>query len=189
MLYPGPTLNVSPGRSLSDARLTVEYPATVRLFRVLFVIANCSPLSAPLKTVSFCPDQIPGCQTTLAASIEFPLLFRTVPKAAFHPLICASVSSASSRIPEIVKYFENALENARENLNGAENELLQFSKSSNIINYYEQSKAVAVVKEDMEVEFKKSMADLAGLQAGTIKLEEKLHEIKDKIRRFFRSIH
>ena len=79
-----------------------------------------------------------------------------------------------NRSDAVVKYFENELDKARDNLKDAENELLQFSKSSNIINYYEQSKAVAVVKEDMEVEFKKNMAELAGLQAGTIKLEEKL---------------
>jgi uncharacterized protein involved in exopolysaccharide biosynthesis len=79
-----------------------------------------------------------------------------------------------NRSDAVVKYFQNELNKARDNLKDAENELLQFSKSSNIINYYEQSKAVAVVKEDMEVDFKKSMAQLAGLQAGTIKLEEKL---------------
>ena len=79
-----------------------------------------------------------------------------------------------NRSDAVVKYFENELSNARGNLKEAEDKLLQFSKSSNIINYYEQSKAVAVVKEDMEVDFKKSTAELAGLQAGTKKLEEKL---------------
>jgi hypothetical protein len=40
---------------------------------------------------------------------------------------------------------------ANDNLKAAEDKLLEFNKASNIINYYEQSKAVAVVKEDMEL--------------------------------------
>lgn len=79
-----------------------------------------------------------------------------------------------NRSDAVVKYFENELFNARENLKEAEDRLLEFSKSSNIINYYEQSKAVAVVKEDMMVNYKKITAELAGVQAGTRKLEQKL---------------
>jgi len=79
-----------------------------------------------------------------------------------------------NRSDAVVKYFENELGKARENLKQAEDRLLEFSKSSNIINYYEQSKAVAVVKEDMRVNYKKITAELAGVQAGTKKLEEKL---------------
>ena len=79
-----------------------------------------------------------------------------------------------NRSDAVVKYFENELANARNNLSEAEDRLLDFNKSSNIINYYEQSKAVAVVKEDMEVNYKKITAELAGLKAGKIKFEEKL---------------
>jgi succinoglycan biosynthesis transport protein ExoP len=79
-----------------------------------------------------------------------------------------------NRSDAVVKYFENELRKARESLKEAEDRLLEFSKSSNIINYYEQSKAVAVVKEDMMVNYKKITAELAGVQAGTKKLEEKL---------------
>jgi succinoglycan biosynthesis transport protein ExoP len=79
-----------------------------------------------------------------------------------------------NRSDAVVKYFENELANARKNLSEAEDRLLDFNKSSNIINYYEQSKAVAVVKEDMEVNYKKITAELAGLKAGKIKFEEKL---------------
>ena len=79
-----------------------------------------------------------------------------------------------NRSDAVVRYFENELANARAKLKDAEDELLQFNKSSNIINYYEQSKAVAIVKEDMEVDFKKNTAELAGIQAGTKKIEEKL---------------
>lgn len=79
-----------------------------------------------------------------------------------------------NRSDAVVKYFENELFKARQNLKEAEDRLLEFSKSSNIINYYEQSKAVAVVKEDMMVNYKKITAELAGVEAGTKKLEEKL---------------
>ncbi|WP_339660595.1 hypothetical protein [uncultured Polaribacter sp.] len=83
-------------------------------------------------------------------------------------------SIKENRSDAVVKYFENELRKSRESLQEAEDRLLEFSKSSNIINYYEQSKAVAVVKEDMLVNYKKITAELAGVQAGTKKLEEKL---------------
>ncbi|PXY39191.1 hypothetical protein DMB65_19185 [Flavobacterium cheongpyeongense] len=79
-----------------------------------------------------------------------------------------------NRSDAVVKYFEGQLENARQKLAAAEDILLEFNKSSNIINYYEQSKAVAVVKEDMDVDYNKKIADLAGIEASTKRLEEKL---------------
>jgi hypothetical protein len=48
--------------------------------------------------------------------------------------------------------FQSEL-NAKQKLKEAEDKLLEFNKRTNIINY-EQSKAVAVVKEDMEVLFR-----------------------------------
>lgn len=80
-----------------------------------------------------------------------------------------------NRSDAVVKYFQSELEKARDVLKQAEDKLLEFNKSSNIINYYEQSKAVAVVKEDMEVDFKNKKAKLAGIQASIKRLEEKLH--------------
>jgi polysaccharide biosynthesis transport protein len=80
-----------------------------------------------------------------------------------------------NRSDAVVKYFESQLELANEKLKNAEDKLLEFNKSYNIINYYEQSKAVAVVKEDMEVVYNNKKAQLAGTQAATKKLEEKLN--------------
>ncbi|MHB0755078.1 exopolysaccharide transport family protein [Polaribacter sp. M15] len=85
-----------------------------------------------------------------------------------------------NRSDAVVKYFENELNKARIELKNAEDKLLEFNKSSNIINYYEQSKAVAVVKEDMQVDFKKNVAELAGLNAGIKRLEKKL-EIQEVV--------
>lgn len=80
-----------------------------------------------------------------------------------------------NRSDAVVKYFELQLANADEKLKNAEDKLLEFNKSYNIINYYEQSKAVANVKEDMEVEYNSKKAELAGIEASTKRLEKKLN--------------
>ena len=74
----------------------------------------------------------------------------------------------------VVKYFEKQLMMSERKLNAIEQRMLKFNQDNNIINYYEQSKAVAIVKEDMEVAYKKNMAQLAGSQASKKRLEEKL---------------
>jgi uncharacterized protein involved in exopolysaccharide biosynthesis len=80
-----------------------------------------------------------------------------------------------NRSDAVVKYFESQLKQANIKLKDAEDKLLGFNKSNNIINYYEQSKAVAVVKEDMEVDYNNKKAQLAGTEAATKRLEEKLN--------------
>ncbi len=80
-----------------------------------------------------------------------------------------------NRSDAVVKYFESQLKLANVKLKDAEDKLLAFNKSNNIINYYEQSKAVAVVKEDMEVDYNNKKAQLAGTEAATKRLEEKLN--------------
>lgn len=80
----------------------------------------------------------------------------------------------------VVKYFETQLKESDTKLKAIEQKLLQFNQQNNIINYYEQSKAVAIVKEDMEVEYKKKMAQLAGSEASAKRLEKKL-EIQELI--------
>ena len=79
-----------------------------------------------------------------------------------------------NRSDAVVKYFEAELAKANEKLKKGEDKLLDFNKSYNIINYYEQSKAVANVKEDMEVDYNKKRAELAGIEASTKRLEKKL---------------
>lgn len=80
-----------------------------------------------------------------------------------------------NRSDAVVKYFEAQLASANEKLKDGEDKLLNFNKSYNIINYYEQSKAVANVKEDMEVKYNNKKADLAGIEAATKRLEKKLN--------------
>lgn len=83
-------------------------------------------------------------------------------------------SIKENRSDAVVKYFESELAKATEKLKKGEDKLLNFNKSYNIINYYEQSKAVANVKEDMEVDYNKKKAELAGIEASTKRLEKKL---------------
>jgi uncharacterized protein involved in exopolysaccharide biosynthesis len=95
---------------------------------------------------------------------------------AIYNLVCIKnyKNVKENRSDAVVKYFENELNKAKKSLKEAEDKLLAFNKSSNIINYYEQSKAVAVVKEEMEVDFKKKKSELAGIEAATLTLESKL---------------
>ena len=75
---------------------------------------------------------------------------------------------------QVVKYFEAQLQESEVKLKVIEKELLEYNQENNIINYYEQSKAVANVREDMEVAYKNKKAELAGSQASKAKLEQKL---------------
>lgn len=85
-----------------------------------------------------------------------------------------------NRSDAVVKYFEFQLAQASKKLKTAEDKLLSFNKKNNIINYYEQSKAVAVVKEDLDVEYYNKRIKLAGHEAAISRLEEKL-ENQNKI--------
>ena len=80
-----------------------------------------------------------------------------------------------NRSDAIVKYFEFQLAQAAARLKVGEDKLLQFNEANNIINYYEQSKAIAVVKEDLDVDYNNKRIKLAGLQAAIKRIEEKLN--------------
>jgi len=82
----------------------------------------------------------------------------------------------------VVQYFTNQLSLSQKNLSSIEDRLLKFNQENSIINYYEQSKAVAIVKEEMEVEYNKKRADLAGSEASSKKLAQKL-EIQEIVQK------
>lgn len=75
----------------------------------------------------------------------------------------------------VVEYFQNELEKTKEKLRAAEDKLLAYKKENKIINYYEQSKAVAVVREEMEVAYKNKLAELAGTKAIEKRLKQELN--------------
>lgn len=79
-----------------------------------------------------------------------------------------------SRSDAVIKYFEFQLKQVASRLKTGEEKLLQFNKDNNIINYNEQSKAVALVKEDLDVDYNNKRIKLAGLYAVIKRLEEKL---------------
>jgi uncharacterized protein involved in exopolysaccharide biosynthesis len=79
-----------------------------------------------------------------------------------------------NRSDAVVKYFEYQVNQATQKLNAGEDKLLAFNKDNNIINYYEQSKAVAGAKEDLDVDYNNMRIKLAGAEAAIKRLEEKL---------------
>jgi uncharacterized protein involved in exopolysaccharide biosynthesis/LysM repeat protein len=79
-----------------------------------------------------------------------------------------------NRSDAVVKYFEYQVNQATQKLNAGEDRLLTFNKDNNIINYYEQSKAVAGAKEDLDVDYNNMRIKLAGTEAAIKRLEEKL---------------
>lgn len=80
----------------------------------------------------------------------------------------------------VVKYFEFQVNQATQKLKTGEEKLLSFNKGNNIINYYEQSKAIALAKEALDVDYNNMRIKLAGTEASIKSLEEKL-ERQEKI--------
>jgi polysaccharide biosynthesis transport protein len=85
-----------------------------------------------------------------------------------------------NRTDAVVKYFEYQLKQAGIRLKLAEDGLLKFNEDNKIINYYEQSKAVANVKENLDGDYNNKRIKLAESEAGMKQIEEKLN-IQQKI--------
>jgi uncharacterized protein involved in exopolysaccharide biosynthesis len=79
-----------------------------------------------------------------------------------------------NRSDAVVKYFEHQVKQASEKLKLGEDKLLKFNESNNIINYYEQSKAIAVMKEELDLAYHNKRINLAGTEAAIRRIEEKL---------------
>lgn len=62
----------------------------------------------------------------------------------------------------VVEYFQHQVDSAEQKLNEAEDRLLEFNKRNNIINYYEQSKAIALQKEDLDTYYQNQQIKLSG---------------------------
>ena len=94
----------------------------------------------------------------------------------FLTLVCIKNyrSFKENRSDAVVKYFQFQLKLAAARLTVAEDKLLKFNTDNNIINYYEQSKAVAGVKEQLDLDLNNQKVHLAGVNAAIVRLEEKL---------------
>lgn len=80
----------------------------------------------------------------------------------------------------VVRYFMNEVNKASVRLRKAEDQLLEFNKANNIINYYEQSKAVANMKEQLDMEYSNEQVRFGSAAAVLTRLEEKL-EVQEQI--------
>ncbi|NVO19545.1 MAG: LysM peptidoglycan-binding domain-containing protein [Bacteroidetes bacterium] len=79
-----------------------------------------------------------------------------------------------NRSDAVVKYFQYQVKQALSRLSAAEDKLLKFNEDNKIINYYEQSKAVAFTKENIEVDYYNQRSKLAGAEAAIKRIEEKM---------------
>ncbi len=79
-----------------------------------------------------------------------------------------------NRSDAVVKYFEFKLDQATSKLSKGEENLLDFNKKNNLVNFNEQSKSIAIEKEQLESEFNNKKASLAGHNAVIKRLEEKM---------------
>jgi uncharacterized protein involved in exopolysaccharide biosynthesis len=84
---------------------------------------------------------------------------------------------------DVIKYFENEVENAVERLKQVEIKLKNFRINNRIINYEEQTKSIATLKEMMETEYQQELAMKAAAEASVLKLEEQL-ELNKEIMKF-----
>ncbi|MCD6112699.1 MAG: LysM peptidoglycan-binding domain-containing protein [Bacteroidales bacterium] len=80
----------------------------------------------------------------------------------------------------VLNYFQEQVAAANKRLKDAEDRLLKFNQDNNIINYYEQSKYIAVQKEDLDKYYQDEQIRLSSAAAALKKIESKL-TVKDSI--------
>lgn len=74
----------------------------------------------------------------------------------------------------VITYFEDQVSEAVERLEDVEIRLKEFRINNRIINYEEQTKSIATLKEMMETEYQHELAIKASAEAAVLKLEEQL---------------
>jgi uncharacterized protein involved in exopolysaccharide biosynthesis len=83
---------------------------------------------------------------------------------------------------DIVAYFRAQVNMADQRLNVAEEKLKVFKTENRVINYGEQTKSIAMMKEYMEDEYQKEIAAKASAQAAVAKLEVQLSSNKEMLK-------
>ncbi len=81
---------------------------------------------------------------------------------------------------QVVKYFEEEVRKAAQRLKDAEDRLLRFNQENNLINYNEQTEAIAVQKEELDKTYQDKMVEMRAAAASLEKMEAKLIK-KDSI--------
>lgn len=79
-----------------------------------------------------------------------------------------------SETGNVVEYFQEQLANAKSDLNLAEDRMKSFRENGQILNYYEQTKALANKKEDITDEQSRLVGELDAADNALKKLEQKL---------------
>jgi uncharacterized protein involved in exopolysaccharide biosynthesis len=80
----------------------------------------------------------------------------------------------ASETGSVVAYFQEQFDNAKKDLNEAEDRMKNFRENGQILNYYEQTKALAGKKEDLTDEHHRLEGELKAADQALAKLEEKL---------------
>jgi uncharacterized protein involved in exopolysaccharide biosynthesis len=83
---------------------------------------------------------------------------------------------------DVVAYFEEELEKASQDLSLAEDQMKIFRAENEILNFYEQTEALSVMKENMEDELQKENANFSATKATLVKLERQLQVNKELLR-------
>jgi len=83
---------------------------------------------------------------------------------------------------DIVAYFRKQVSMANDRLSVAEEKLKIFKTENRVINYGEQTKSIAMMKEYMEDEYQKEIAALASEEAAVRKLEKQLSVNKEMLK-------
>ncbi len=83
---------------------------------------------------------------------------------------------------DVIEYFREQVELANQRLQVAEAKLKDFRIKNRIINYQEQTKSIATLKEMMEDEYQKELAVKAAAEASVEKLEKQLELNKEIVK-------
>ena len=76
-----------------------------------------------------------------------------------------------NQVLAVVEYFEKQLVIAHNELQRSEDKLLEFNKTNNLINYYEQTKSIAIEHDDLEKQYQEELMKLSGAKAKIDELE------------------
>ncbi len=85
----------------------------------------------------------------------------------------------ASETGDVVAYFQKELAKVQGQLNGAEANMKDFRERGRILNYYEQTKAIAVKKEDISDEYTRSEGQWKAAERVLAQLESKLNISRD----------
>lgn len=80
-----------------------------------------------------------------------------------------------NQVLAVVEYFEKQLVIAHNELQRSEDKLLEFNKTNNLINYYEQTKSIAIEHDDLEKQYQEELMKLSGAKAKIDELESKMN--------------